>query len=53
MIDHIWRERLSLSDRLIALRPSAVPFSLACGIESLRRYGIATAKDLRDRIRRR
>jgi CelD/BcsL family acetyltransferase involved in cellulose biosynthesis len=53
MINHIWRERLSLSDRLIALKPSAVPFSLACGLESLRRYGIATAKDLRDRIRRR
>jgi CelD/BcsL family acetyltransferase involved in cellulose biosynthesis len=53
MINHIWRERLSLSDRLIALKPSAIPFSLACGMESLRRYGIATAKDLRDRIRRR
>jgi CelD/BcsL family acetyltransferase involved in cellulose biosynthesis len=53
MINHIWRERLSLSDRLIALKPSAMPFSLACGLESLRRYGIATAKDLRDRIRRR
>ena len=53
MINHIWRERLSLSDRLIALKPSAMPFSLASGMESLRRYGIATAKDLRDRIRRR
>ena len=53
MIDHVWRERLTLSDRLIALKPSAMPFSLACGIESLRRYGIATAKDLRDRIRSR
>ena len=33
MIDHVWRERLTLSDRLIALRPSAMPFALACGIE--------------------
>jgi CelD/BcsL family acetyltransferase involved in cellulose biosynthesis len=53
MINHIWRERLSLSDRLIALKSSAIPFPLASGMESLRRYGIATAKDLRDRIRRR
>ncbi len=53
MINHLWRERLSLSDRLIALKPSAMPFSLGRGMESLRRYGIATARDLRDRIRRR
>jgi CelD/BcsL family acetyltransferase involved in cellulose biosynthesis len=53
MINHIWRERLSLSDRLIALKPSAVPFGMARGLESLRRHGIATAKSLRDRIRNR
>ncbi len=53
MIDHIWRERLTLSDRLVALKTSAVPFALAGGLESLRRYGIATAKSLRDRIRSR
>jgi CelD/BcsL family acetyltransferase involved in cellulose biosynthesis len=53
MINHLWRERLLLSDRLIALKPSAMPFSLGRGMESLRRYGIATARDLRDRIRRR
>src|SRR5207302_325772 len=41
MIDHLWRERLTLSDRLIALRPSAMPFALACGIEALRRAAIA------------
>jgi hypothetical protein len=52
MIDHIWRERLPLHDRLIALRPSAVPFPLARGIETLRRSAIAAAKALRDRIRR-
>ncbi len=50
MIDHVWRERLTLSDRLVSLKASAVPFTLASGLESLRRYGIATAKGLRDRI---
>jgi CelD/BcsL family acetyltransferase involved in cellulose biosynthesis len=51
MIDHVWRERLPLSDRLIELRPSIVPFALACRIEALRRSAIAAAKALRDRIR--
>jgi hypothetical protein len=51
MIDHVWRERLALSDRLIALRPSAMPFTLVCWIETLRRSGLAAAKALRDRIR--
>jgi CelD/BcsL family acetyltransferase involved in cellulose biosynthesis len=51
MIDHIWRERLALSDRLIALRPSAMPFALACRIETLRRSTLATAKAVRNRIR--
>lgn len=37
MIDHVWRERLTLSDRLIALRPSAMLFAFACGAETLRR----------------
>ena len=53
MIDHVWRERLALSDRLIALRPSAMPFALACRIETLRRSAIAAAKAVRDRLRRR
>ena len=53
MIDHVWRERLALSDRLIALRPSKMPFALACWIETLRRSAIAAAKALRDRIRNR
>jgi hypothetical protein len=52
MIDHIWRERLALNDRLIALRPSAVPFALSCRIESIRRTAIGVAKALRDRLRR-
>jgi CelD/BcsL family acetyltransferase involved in cellulose biosynthesis len=51
MIDHVWRERLALSDRLIALRPSLVPFSLACRMETLRRSTIAAAKAMRDRVR--
>ena len=48
MIDHVWRERLALSDRLIALRRSAMPFALTCWIETLRRSAIAAAKALRD-----
>jgi CelD/BcsL family acetyltransferase involved in cellulose biosynthesis len=51
MIDHIWHERLALSDRLISLRRSAMPFALACRIERLRRGAIATAKQLRTRLR--
>ena len=51
MIDHVWRERLALSDRLIALRASAMPFALVCWIETLRRSATAAAKALRDRIR--
>jgi CelD/BcsL family acetyltransferase involved in cellulose biosynthesis len=51
MIDHLWHERLSLHDRLIALGPSAVPFPVARGVEALRRSGIAFAKLLRCRLR--
>jgi len=50
MIDHVWRERLALSDRLIALRRSAIPFALVCWIETLRRSAVAAAKALRDHI---
>ena len=54
MIDHVWRERLALSDRLIALRRSAVPtFALACQLERLRRGTVATAKLIRGSLRRR
>ncbi len=52
MIDHVWRERLAVCDRLVAVRPSVRPFGLACGIESARRYAITAAKTLRDRLRR-
>jgi CelD/BcsL family acetyltransferase involved in cellulose biosynthesis len=50
MIDHIWRERLELCDRLIALRPTAL-FGFFCAMETLRRTAIAAAKALRTRIR--
>jgi len=50
MIDHIWRERLAVSDRLIGIKRSAWPFTLACRLEGLRRSGIAAAKALRDRF---
>jgi CelD/BcsL family acetyltransferase involved in cellulose biosynthesis len=49
MIDHVWRERLALSDRLIAVKPSWT-FALACQFERLRRGLIDAAKRLRDRL---
>ena len=53
MIDHIWRERLALCDRLIAVRPSMVPFSITCRIERLRRAMENRARAARHRLRRR
>ena len=53
MIDHIWRERLPLADRLIDVRPDAGrSFALACAMESLRRKAIDAAKIARDALRR-
>ncbi len=52
MIDHLWRERLPVSDRLIAVREPPVPFSLVCRIEALRRWGIGKAKMVRDTLKR-
>ena len=51
MIDHVWRERLPLSDRLIEVRSSAIAFRLACGIEHLRRDARNAARSLRNRLR--
>lgn len=51
MIDHLWRERLSLCDRLIALRPDA-PFALARRLERLRAAVIVGAKSIRGFFRR-
>ena len=51
MIDHMWHGRLALCDRLIAVRRTALPFSLICRIEALRRAATAAAKSVRDRLR--
>jgi CelD/BcsL family acetyltransferase involved in cellulose biosynthesis len=51
MIDHLWRERLGLADRLIAVRATPLAFALACRLEHLRRAALSAAKVLRDRMR--
>lgn len=52
MIDHIWRERLAVVDRMIALTPEGGRLMvLARPLEGLRRRAIALAKRLRDRLR--
>ncbi len=51
MIDRIWRERLALCDRLIAVRPQA-PFARARRLEVLRSVAIAGAKRVRDYFHR-
>jgi hypothetical protein len=54
MIDHIWRERLALADRLICLGPQQRhAFALAAALERLRRGAIAGLKRLRDLARSR
>jgi CelD/BcsL family acetyltransferase involved in cellulose biosynthesis len=45
-LDNIWSERLTLCDRLIAVRPE-VEFTLACRLETLRGAALAAAKSLR------
>jgi CelD/BcsL family acetyltransferase involved in cellulose biosynthesis len=53
MIDHLWRERLELSDFLIAPSSTSLSqFGVARRLESLRRSLISTAKNLRDSVRR-
>jgi CelD/BcsL family acetyltransferase involved in cellulose biosynthesis len=49
MIDHLWRERLQLCDRLIAAR-LLPPFALVRGLERLRATAIAQAKNIRGRF---
>jgi len=51
-LNPIWRERLALCDRLIAVRPGA-PFALGLRLERARRGVLAAAKTLRERWRRR
>jgi hypothetical protein len=54
MIDHLWRERLALADRLIRVGPEhKATFALACALEAARRTAISAAKSLRDMIPRR
>lgn len=53
MIDHLWRERLELSDRLIAVRPGLRwDFAWVCIIETARRGLIAIAKMVHRRFLR-
>jgi CelD/BcsL family acetyltransferase involved in cellulose biosynthesis len=53
MIDHLWRQRLALADRLVAIGPdTAERFAAIRMLETLRRRTIALAKQVRDRLRR-
>lgn len=52
MIDHLWRERLALTDLLIApSRTALTQFRLARHLETLRRVLIAAAKRARDALK--
>ena len=51
MIDHIWRERLTLCDRLIAVRP-LVSFASVRRLEMLRNAAVAAAKAVRNQMHR-
>jgi CelD/BcsL family acetyltransferase involved in cellulose biosynthesis len=51
MIDHIWRERLTLCDRLIAVRPQ-ISFASVRRLEMLRNAAIAAAKAVRSQMHR-
>jgi hypothetical protein len=50
MIDHLWRERLSLGDWLIGLRRGTA-FALTCRLETARRMFHALARQLRGAVR--
>lgn len=51
MIDHLWRERLALSDLLISLRPNDhAAFRIACSLEALRRNARNAARFIRDKV---
>jgi len=52
MIDHLWSERLALTDLLIAPGAAALAqFNIARHLETLRRVLISTAKTVRDKMR--
>ena len=49
MIDHVWRERLALADRLVSVgRGTSFAFALVRALEQMRRAAIGGAKALRD-----
>jgi len=52
MIDHIWRERLPLCNRLLGIRQQA-PFAIVRRLESLRSAAVAGAKSVRESLRQR
>ena len=52
MIDHIWRERLPLCNRLIGVGRHA-PFAIVRRLEALRSAAIAGAKGVRETLRQR
>ena len=54
MIDHIWRERLGLADRLVRWGPQRqLGVRVACTLARLNRAAIAGLKRGRDLLRRR
>lgn len=53
MIDHVWRERLVLSDRLMCVaKCDPTLFAHLCRMESIRRKAIDTLRRLRNLLRR-
>jgi hypothetical protein len=53
MIDHIWRERLPLADRLVQPGPRGqAAFAFTRALEAARTGAIAAAKHARNRLRR-
>jgi len=53
MIDHVWRERRVLADRLLSTGAQAsASFALACRLEGLRRRAVDIAKAVREKARR-
>jgi CelD/BcsL family acetyltransferase involved in cellulose biosynthesis len=52
MIDHVWRERLPLCNRLVGIRQPA-PFAMVRRLESLRSAAVAGAKSVRESLRQR
>jgi len=54
MIDHLWRGRRAIADRLFAVRPEChATFKIARALETVRHTGIGYAKAVRDRLLRR